>query len=238
MSVIIAELDDRKVWTGNLVEVPETQGAPKGWVFVTTPIPDSGPTEYVQWSPRGWQVLPEYPAPSKDEYAEEIKRRTAEFVQGYLDQEGFTTIEEFIKSYQYNDLRWIAQLVDEWYGDVYTRVRHHLVEEEVTPSDYSFIDTLPAGDEASILDRVPFQVTRQQARRRLVQISSPGDDKLAQIETFIASIVDDQERTEAEILWNESTTIQRNNPLVPAIGVAIGFDSTQLDTLFKEAVRL
>lgn len=236
MSVTIVELDDRKIWTGNYLEIPETQGAPKGWVFAS--IPEVGDNEYALRTSRGWSIINGYPAPSRDDYSREIKRRTEVFIQGYLDAEGFSTIEEFVKSYQYNDLRWVAQLVDEWYGDIYTRVRHHLIDIEVVPSDYSFIDTLPAGDEASILGRVPFQVTRQQARRRLVQISSPGDDKIAQIEAYIAAIVDDQQRAEAEILWNESATIQRNNPLVPAIGVAIGFDSAQLDQLFKEAVRL
>jgi len=78
----------------------------------------------------------------------------------------------------------------------------------------------------------PKAVTMRQARlalraRGLLSSVQPAIDALP---------ADDREK--AQIEWDYSNELQRNNPFVTLLGAALGLDSTAIDQLFVEASRL
>lgn len=79
---------------------------------------------------------------------------------------------------------------------------------------------------------VPASVTMRQARLALL-----GVDKLAAVETAIEALPE-PDKTQARIWWEYSGTVERANPLVNAIGGAVGLDAEALDALFTAAQSL
>ena len=79
---------------------------------------------------------------------------------------------------------------------------------------------------------VPASVTMRQARlalhaHGLLVSAQPAIDALAE-----------PAKTAAQIEWEYSNALERNNPFVATIGAAIGLDAVALDALFIEAAQL
>lgn len=94
--------------------------------------------------------------------------------------------------------------------------------------------------QAEVSTPLPAFVTPRQAR--LVLVSNPATDEaypnlLAQVEAAFASLPEPL-KTQAEITWEYSTEIQRNNPLIAQMQAVIGFTDEQIDQLFIQAATL
>lgn len=96
--------------------------------------------------------------------------------------------------------------------------------------DYTYI---PPSPEPIILP-VPKSVTATQIRLWLVR----NGITMAQITDAIASIVDSQKRSEAEVLWEYAPYIERTNPLVATIAPILNMDNYAIDQAFIEAAKL
>lgn len=79
---------------------------------------------------------------------------------------------------------------------------------------------------------VPQAITMRQARLALM-----GAGKLATVNAAIAAMPGVQGDA-ARIEWEFSSEVKRNQPLVMALGPALGMTATDLDTLFRVAVTL
>lgn len=75
---------------------------------------------------------------------------------------------------------------------------------------------------------VPFEVTMRQAR-----ISLAREGLLDDVEALVAQI-----GGEAVIVWEYSSMVQRNNPLVAAVMTQAGWTTQQIDNLFIMAATL
>lgn len=79
---------------------------------------------------------------------------------------------------------------------------------------------------------VPQTVTMRQARLALVQYNL-----LTQVNTAVGNMPGAAGDT-ARIEWEFSSTVERNRPLVQALGAALGLTEAQLDDLFRLAATL
>ena len=79
---------------------------------------------------------------------------------------------------------------------------------------------------------VPQSVTMRQCRLQLLAIG-----KLADVDAAIAALPE-PEKSAAQIEWEYAATVERNAPLIGALGPALGLDDAQLDELFIEAAKL
>ena len=79
---------------------------------------------------------------------------------------------------------------------------------------------------------VPAMVTMRQARLALLQ-----NGMLTQVNDAVANMPGAQGDT-ARIEWEFSSTVERNWPLVQALGAAIGLTEQQLDDLFTAAAGI
>lgn len=86
-----------------------------------------------------------------------------------------------------------------------------------------------AAIEADRKSKVPQVVTIRQARLALLQAGLLDD--------IDAAIAASTERS-LKIEWEYASTIERNSPWVQALTVALGLSSSQLDSLFEEAIGL
>lgn len=80
---------------------------------------------------------------------------------------------------------------------------------------------------------VPAAVTMRQARLALL-----GAGLLDDVDTAIASIPDETTRRAAQIEWEFSNEVQRNNSFTALLGAGLGLSSAQMDALFIQAVTL
>lgn len=78
----------------------------------------------------------------------------------------------------------------------------------------------------------PTVVTMRQARLALLQVGL-----LTQVNTAVAAMPGAQGDA-ARIEWEFSSTVERNRPLVQALGAALGLTDAQLDDLFRLAATL
>lgn len=74
------------------------------------------------------------------------------------------------------------------------------------------------------------------ALRRLHSISNAQLD--ATVDAVLGSIDNQEEREDAETLWTYSVSIQRNHPLVAAVGIAFNLTQNQIDDIFIEASKV
>lgn len=81
--------------------------------------------------------------------------------------------------------------------------------------------------------RAGMVVTMRQARLALL-----GAGLLAPVEAAIAAIGDDAERAAAQIIWEFATEVRRTDPLLAALGPALGLDDAAIDALFAVAETL
>jgi hypothetical protein len=72
----------------------------------------------------------------------------------------------------------------------------------------------------------------KQARKALRQAN-----RLGQVEAAIAALPSPQ-REDAEIEWEYSTTIERDNPVLLQLAAAIGMPDAEIDSLFAVAAQL
>jgi hypothetical protein len=79
---------------------------------------------------------------------------------------------------------------------------------------------------------VPQSVTMRQARLAL-----HAHGLLASVQSAIDSLPEPH-RSEAQIEWDYSNGLERQNPFVATLGAALGLDNAALDALFVEASRL
>jgi hypothetical protein len=79
---------------------------------------------------------------------------------------------------------------------------------------------------------VPQEVTMRQARLAL-----NGMGKLAAVDAAIAAMPEPT-RTQAQITWEFSSTVQRTQPLVLSLGPLLGLTSADIDLLFTTAKAL
>ena len=98
-------------------------------------------------------------------------------------------------------------------------------------SDYAAIEVLVAAGELTIAPYVPppappvTQVTMRQARLALL-----AADLLDDVEVMMS----EADRA-VRIEWKYATVVDRNSPLVAAIGSALGLTDAQIDALFADA---
>ena len=81
--------------------------------------------------------------------------------------------------------------------------------------------------------RVPAEVTMRQARLALASVGL-----LDAVDEAIAEISNPAQKNAAEIEWEFSSTVRRNQPLVLALAPALGLDEAALDQLFIGADAL
>jgi len=81
--------------------------------------------------------------------------------------------------------------------------------------------------------RVPDAVTMRQARLALL-----GVGLLDAVEPALAAIPDPVQRRAAEITWEYSAEVQRDNPLISALAAGLGLSPQQVDQLFIAAATL
>lgn len=86
-------------------------------------------------------------------------------------------------------------------------------------------------DAASIV--VPQEVTMRQARLALAAVGL-----LDAVTEAIAEIADPAQKKAAQIEWEYSATVKRQQPLVLALAPALGLDSASIDQLFISAAAL
>ena len=77
------------------------------------------------------------------------------------------------------------------------------------------------------VNSVPVAITMRQARLVLL-----GAGKLAGVDTAIANIPDPTTRAAAQIEWEFSNELQRDNAFVTMLAPALGLTSEQVDQLF------
>lgn len=80
---------------------------------------------------------------------------------------------------------------------------------------------------------VPYSVTMRQARLALLSLGV-----LDNIDAAIASITDADARKAAQITWEFSSEVQRNNGLVTQLAPILGLTTEQIDNLFIAAANL
>lgn len=80
---------------------------------------------------------------------------------------------------------------------------------------------------------VPAAVTMRQARLALL-----GAGLLDDVDTAIAAIPDETTRRAAQIEWEFSNEVQRNNSFTALLGAGLGLGSEQVDALFIQAATL
>lgn len=79
---------------------------------------------------------------------------------------------------------------------------------------------------------VPPSVTMRQARLELL-----GAGKLDLVQPAINALAEPQ-KSAAQIEWDYSNEVHRNEPFVQLMGAALGLDSAALDSLFIAAAKL
>lgn len=79
---------------------------------------------------------------------------------------------------------------------------------------------------------VPQEITMRQARLALHEAGL-----LSNVSTAIASL-SEPAKTKAQIEWEYSNALQRDNPFVTTLGTALGLSSDDIDNLFITASRL
>ena len=79
----------------------------------------------------------------------------------------------------------------------------------------------------------PSRVTMRQARLALL-----GVGLLDAVEPALAAIPDPVQRRAAEITWEYSAEVQRNNSLIAALGAGLGLNEQAIDQLFITAATL
>jgi hypothetical protein len=80
---------------------------------------------------------------------------------------------------------------------------------------------------------VPSVVTMRQARLVLLQAGL-----LDQVEGALAVIEDPLERSSAQITWEYSTEVERDNSLVILLSTAFNLTTEQVDSMFRQAINL
>lgn len=80
---------------------------------------------------------------------------------------------------------------------------------------------------------VPQSITMRQARLVLL-----GAGKLAAVDTAIAAIVDEPTRKAAQIEWEFSNELQRNNTFVRMLAPGLQLTEAQVDALFVAGAKL
>ena len=84
----------------------------------------------------------------------------------------------------------------------------------------------------SVTVPVPAEVTMRQARLALLAAGLLDD-----VEAAIAGM-DEPAKTAAQIEWEYSNALERDNTLVAILGPALGLSSNQIDDLFRAAAQL
>lgn len=79
---------------------------------------------------------------------------------------------------------------------------------------------------------VPQSVTMRQARLALL-----AANLLSNVQPAINSLAE-PDKTKAQIEWEYSNALERNNPFVATLGAALGLDAAALDALFIQAAQL
>lgn len=79
---------------------------------------------------------------------------------------------------------------------------------------------------------VPQSVTMRQARLALLAAGL-----LQNVQSAISSLAE-PDKSKAQIEWEYSNALERNNPFVAVLGAALGLNSAALDALFIQAAAL
>lgn len=79
---------------------------------------------------------------------------------------------------------------------------------------------------------IPQEVTMRQARLALLE-----NGLLANVQPAINSLPE-PDKTKAQIEWEHSNGLERNNPFVATLGAALGLDGAGIDALFVQASLL
>lgn len=82
-------------------------------------------------------------------------------------------------------------------------------------------------------EKVPFSVTRRQAKQGLLLAG-----KLDDVQPAINSIPDEIQRRMAQLYWDESQDFERDNEVLQMMAQAIGMTPDEVDNLFIQASKL
>lgn len=88
-------------------------------------------------------------------------------------------------------------------------------------------------EHAAATRQVPAEVTMRQARLALATVGL-----LDAVTEAISEIADPAQKKAAQIEWEYSATVRRQQPLVLALAPALGLDSASIDQLFISAAAL
>lgn len=83
-----------------------------------------------------------------------------------------------------------------------------------------------------VVNPVPKEITMRQARLALLDASL-----LSSVQPAIDSLPEPS-KTKAQIEWDYSNALQRDNSFVATLGGALGLSSEDIDNLFIQAARL
>jgi hypothetical protein len=138
-------------------------------------------------------------------------------------------------------------------GDIYIKTVTRVLEDGATLSESLHREVITPGADVSgypaavqavataawanlpepvIVNGVPSEVTMRQARLALL-----GAGVLGAVTAAINGLQEPQ-RSAALIEWEYSSTVKRQQPLVLALGPALGLSTEQLDALFVAAAQL
>ena len=127
-----------------------------------------------------------------------------------------------------------------WRCQAVTDTDHYSVEYEVIHDfkagkylwNGSDIETNPSYTELVEPLTVPQEITMRQARLALLE-----NGLLANVQTAINSLPE-PDKTKAQIEWEYSNALQRDNSFVAVLGAALGLSSQDIDNLFITAKGL
>lgn len=83
-----------------------------------------------------------------------------------------------------------------------------------------------------VVNPVPKEITMRQARLALLDAGL-----LNNVQAAISSLPE-PDKTKAQIEWDYSNALQRENPFVTVLGSALSLSSEDIDNLFIQAARL
>lgn len=99
------------------------------------------------------------------------------------------------------------------------------------------VTPLPGGGEVRELMPVMAPLVPQSVTMRQARLALHAHGLLASVQPAINAL-SEPARSKAQIEWDYSNGLERQNPFVATLGTALGLDAAALDALFVEASQL
>lgn len=104
-------------------------------------------------------------------------------------------------------------------------------------ADSGFMDEVHPGDYRAIPEDQPPPSSLPQVKMKYARKALAGISKLDAVQETIDAM-QEPDRTMADIEWHYSDVVERNSPLVSALGAAIGLSESDIDALFAIASQM